>query len=64
MIKVKPLLQKIMSCLTSNDSAYDSVLAKIFNYIAEHEESKLLFEKDCRFDLMSLEGSVRPYTVV
>ena len=46
-----------MSYLTSNDSTYDTVLAKIFNYIAENEESKFTFlEKECRFDLNSLAG--------
>ena len=47
-----------MSYLTSNDSAYDMVLAKIFNYISENEESKFTFlEKECRFDLNALAGS-------
>ena len=47
-----------MSYLTSNDSAYDTVLAKIFNYISENEESKFtILEKECRFDLNALAGA-------
>ena len=46
-----------MHCLNSEDSMYDHVLAKIFNYVSEHEKSKFQFmESECKFDLTSLQG--------